>query len=460
MAEAKKIRLPAKASMFYTLSIIASRAIGILTTPLLTRAMSATEYGGYSYYISILSIASMISGVFLTPAVFFTGLGRFSENKRGFANAGILIGTSVNLLICIVLFAFSDIFSIERHLPLIIFIQIFFDTIVAAELLVDKFSYSYRRVVIINLSSASLGALISIFLVFALDMGAMGRILGLLFSGAAISFYLVLTQRERGRADRAELIFLLKSALPLIPAVISRASAGFSDKLMIKAFIGADALAKYSVAHTVGTAVLSLIAALTSALNPWMIRKLHQGKFSEITSVVRELSALISWGSAMLIALAPEIFSFLAPRSYSDAVYVIFPLAISALPYFLFSISSAMAGFEGNTGLISAATIAGAAISISANLFLLPRIGYIGGGVAYLASETLMCLISSRFIRKRRAETADMLNPRFETYFALALGGAFLLLYNVAYLRILLLIIPSVMIIKHGFACLDLAREK
>ena len=460
MAQAKKIRLPAKASMFYTLSIIASRAVGILTTPLFTRAMSAAEYGSYSYYISILSIASMISGVSLTPAVFYSGLGRFSENKRGFANAVILLSTAINLGICIVLFAFSDILGIERQIPLIIFIQVFFDTIVAAELLSDKFSYSYRRVVIINLSSAILGALLSLLLVLSLDLGAMGRILGLLFSGAAISFYLVLRRGDEGKASKAELRFLLKSALPLIPAVIAKASAGFSDKLMIKAFIGVDALAKYSVAHTVGTALFALITSLSSALNPWMIRKLRRGKFSAVTSVVCELSALICWGSAMLIALAPEIFSFLAPKSYSDAVYVIFPLAVSALPYFIFSINSVIAGFDENMGWISAATLAGAAISILTNLILLPRIGYIGGGIAYLCSETLMCLISSAFIRKRRGDALKASKPGLEIYFSLAVGGAFLLLYDHLHLRILLLIIPSIMAIKHGFACLDLAKEK
>ena len=422
--------------------------------------MSSAEYGSYSYYISILSITSMISGVFLTPAVFYSCLGKFSDNKRGLSDTAILLNTVINLGICLVLFAFNGVLDIETYIPIIIFIQIFFDSIVSTELLSEKFSYSYKKVVIINLSSSILGALISILLVFVFDLGAMGRILGLLLSSAAISFCLVLKRSDEGKIEPRALSFLLKSALPLIPAVIARACAGFSDKLIIKAFIGVDALGKYSVAHTVGTALFSLITSLSYALTPWIIRKLRRSESGSVISVTRELSAIISWGSAILIALAPEIFSFLAPSSYKDAMYVIAPLAISALPYFLFTVNTAIAGFDEGMSWISAATLIGAAISILANLFLIPRIGYIGGGIAYLISEVAMCFISSLFIRKRRKEIMEAMMPRGEIYLSLGIGLAFLFLYNLAPLRIFLLIIPAIMAIKHGFTCLDLAKEK
>ena len=176
----KKIRLPARASIFYLMGIVGSRAVGILTTPLFTRAMTEAEYGSYSYYISILSIASMISGVFLLPTVFYSGLGKFPDNKRGFADTGIALSSVINLCICIVLFAFNGFFGINKAIASIILLQIFFDSVVTAELQRYKFSYEYKRVVAINLSSAILGAILSLALVFGGEIGAMGRILGLL----------------------------------------------------------------------------------------------------------------------------------------------------------------------------------------------------------------------------------------------------------------------------------------
>lgn len=460
MTEAKKLRLPARASFFYLLGIVCSRAVGILTTPLFTRAMSPEEYGSYSYYISILSISSMIWGVFLTPAVFYSGLGKFPQNKRGFSDTGIFLCGAVNLCICIVLFTFSGFFGIERRVIPIILLQGFFDSVVTAELLRHKFSYGYSRVLAINLSSAVLGAVLSLILVFLGELGAMGRILGLLFSGGIISSALVFGRRDGGEIGGEEGSFLIKNALPLIPAVIARASVGWADKLIIKATLGESALGKYSVAHTVGTALLALIGALSSALGPWMIRKLGRSEGKAVFSVAKELSAIIAWGGVTVLALAPEIFSFLAPKSYSDALYVIPPLAIASLPYFLFSIVSVFASFGERTRWISLATTLGAAVSIAANLILIPRLGYVGGGIAYLAAELVMYLSAMLLLKKQSPEGAAALRLGPEIYLSLLVGGAFILLYGYPALRIFLLIIPSTMAIKHGFSCLGLAREK
>ncbi len=455
----KKIRLPARASAFYLIGIIGSRAVGILTTPLFTRAMTEAEYGSYSYYISILSIASMISGVFLLPTVFYSGLGKFSDNKRGFGDTGIILSSGISLCICIVLFAFNDFFSINKVIAPIILLQILFDSVVAAELQRYKFSYEYKSVVAINLSSAILGTILSLALVFGGEMGAMGRILGLLISGGIISGILIYTRREGGILGGDAGKFLIKNALPLIPAVIARASVGWADKLIIKRDLGDAALAKYSVAHTVGTAALALIGALSSALNPWMIRKLKVGDEETVLSVTRELSSIISWGSVTLLALAPEIFAFLAPKSYSDALYVIAPLAISSLPFFLFSIATVLAGFFEKTKIISLATGLGATVSIVLNILLIPRIGFIAGGIAYLAAEIVMYIFVRRLLPGGGHNTTEMLTPCREIYFALAVGGAFLLLYGNLPLRILLLSVPLCEMVRHGFFCLGLVKE-
>ncbi len=455
----KKIRLPARASVFYLIGIIGSRAVGILTTPLFTRAMTEAEYGSYSYYISILSITSMISGVFLLPTVFYSGLGKFPNNKRGFADTGILLSSGINLCICTVLFAFNGFFGANKVIAPIILLQIFFDSVVTAELQRYKFSYGYKSVVAINLSCAILGAIISLALVFGGEMGAMGRILGLLISGGIISGILIYTRHEGGVIGGEAGRFLIKNALPLIPAVIARASVGWADKLIIKRDLGDVALAKYSVAHTVGTAALALIGALSSALNPWMIRKLKVGENETVLSVTRELSAIISWGSVTLLAIAPEIFAFLAPKSYSDALYVIAPLAVSSLPFFLFNIASVLAGFFERTRLISFATILGAAVSIILNIFLIPRIGFIAGGIAYLAAETVMYFFVRQLLAGLGHNTAEALKPCGEIYLAMAVGGVFLFIYKNLPLRILLLIIPVCEMVRHGFFCLGLAKE-
>ena len=455
----KKIRLPARASVFYGAAIILSKAIGILTTPIFTRAMSPEEYGAYSYYISFVGIVSMVSGVFLSPALFYSGLGKFSDNRRGFSDLAVWLSTAANLLICIVLFTFSSFFSLDRRLVPIILLQGFVDNIINAELLRYKFFYGYTRVILINISSALLSSGISVFLVCSLGMGAMGRIFGLVAAGLIISLVITFSRKERGAFEPTQRKFLIKNALPLIPAVIARASVGWADKLIIKAELGVDALAKYSVAHTVGLGLFALIGALCSALNPWLVRKLRANQREATIPVIGELSSVIAWGSLFIVALAPEIFSFLAPKSYMDALYVIPIMALSAAPYFLFNMASVFISYGERTKIISLCATAGAAINLAANLILIPRIGYTGAAISYLLSEVAMYLISHRAIAKWEGREAvarwarGMLLP-------LIFSAVFALLYGNAAVRIFLLIIPACQVIRSGFICLGLAREK
>ena len=456
----KKMRLPARATVFYGAGIVLSKLVGVITTPIFTRAMTGEEYGLYSYYISILSITTMISGVFLTPAVFYSGLDKFPHNKRGFINKSILLVSLVNFCFCIILFTFKSFFRIENEFIAIILFQGVIDAIINSELLFSKFSYGYKRVLAISLSSSILSAILSILFVTTMKMGALGRALGLLLSSTAVAIALILSKNNRGKKGVGERNFLIRNATPLIPAVIARASIGWADKLIIRDRLGVSSLAKYSVAHTIGTALFALLGALSSALNPWLVRKLGSKNKGEVFPVIREISALASWGGVAVIALAPEIFAFLAPSEYRDAIYVIAPLALSSAPYFLFTAASVFIGFTEKTKAITTASIIGATVNIIANLLLISHLGYLGGAIAYLVAEAVMLSVAIILVKRWDKDVARALSPSFEVYLSLLVGVAFTMLYSNSPIRIFLLIIPACEVARHGFYCLQIAKEK
>ena len=460
MEKKNKIRLPAKASLFYGAGIVISKLIGVITTPLFTRAMSEVEYGLYSYYISILGIASMLSGIFLTPAVFYSGLGKFTDKKNGFIKSAIILSSGINLIFCIVLFTFSHIFGIKREFTVIMLFQGILDTVVTSELLKSKFSYGYGRVLAINLSSAIISTALSLFLVIHLGMGAMGRMLSLLLSAGIVVFVILIKGEFQGKSDKVERKFLVKNSLPLIPAVISRAAISSLDKLTVKAYLGVDALAKYSVAHTVGTALFPIIGALSSAINPWLVRKLRGGKRKEAFPIIGEISALIGWGSVIVITITPEIFSFLAPERYKEAIYVISPLALASVPYFIFTVTTVFLGFSEKTRIVSISAVLGASANLALCLTLISKIGYMGGGIAYFVAECTMALCSLALLRRWDKEASMALLGKLEVYITFAIGSLIPFLYGCRAARILILILPICQAIRHGFTCLELAKEK
>ena len=460
MTKSKKFKTPARASIFYLLGTVGSRAIGILVTPIFTRAMDEGEFGLYSYYISILGIVSMISGIFLAPAVFYSGLGKFKGEKEDFSKTAILLSISINALICTLLFAFNPYLGLNLQLIAILTLQGAVDIIINSELMKSKFSYNYGRVLAINLSTSILSAAISVFLVLHLGMGAIGRAIGLLLPGAAVCLIAFPRRREKKTKNPHHASFLLKNSIPLIPAILSRAAMGSVDKLIVRASLGEIALAKYSIAHTVGTVLFALIGALSNALNPWLIRKLSLGRRDLIFPVIENISAIVAWGSAAVITLSPEIFSFLAPESYRDAVFAIAPIALCSVPYFLFTVATVVSGFSERTHNVSISASIGAAINLILNILLIPRLSYLGGGIAYFAAEAVMLLSLLLLMGRRDKDAAVALLGGRESWVALAFGCLMPLFYKYPALRILLLSIPLCLGARRGFKCLTLSREK
>ncbi len=460
LEKSKGMRLPARASIFYFVGTFLSKGIGLLVTPLFTRAMSLSEYGVYSYYISVLGIGTMLSGVFLSPSVIYSGLGKFRGKEKSVADLSIALTFAINLLFCIVLFTFSGFFGINRRLVPIMLFQGFCDSVITAELLRLKFSYSYGRVLGINLCSSLFSAALSLLLVFYTDLGALGRILGLLFPALIITIFIVFSRKEGFLTDKDIQNFLIKNSLPLLPSLIARAALGSGDKLIIRRLMGEAALAKYSVAHGVGMALFGIIAAICSALNPWLVRKLSRGEEDATFSLISELSKIVGWGSVFALGLAPEIFAFLAPKSYADSLYAIAPFALSSLPYFLIGITTVILCYREKTKYVSASSILGAAVNIAANFLLIPYLGYAGGAIAYLVSQMLAFMLSVLWLRRYDSAAAEALGVFPTMLYTCGFGALLVLLYPYTALRILLLIIPAIFCLRGGFSALRMAKEK
>lgn len=392
-----KYKVPARATVYYIASTVIGRGIGVLTTPLFTRALDTEQFGAYSYYISLLSIVSLIGGAFLTPTIIYSGFGCFKDEKSKIKLSAVILSFAFSALICLVLFTFNDIIGIKKEFAILILIQALFDSSVNAELLSSKFSYDYTSVIALNLLSSFLSPIISLFLILRLGMKAMGRILGLLIA-AGIVFLLVVfkNSKEISLPKKQHFTYLFVGTFSLLPSIIARASLGWSDKLIVKAALGSSALAKYSVAHTVGMALFGIIGALSSALNPWLIRKLASGKIKSTAPVIESLYELISFALIIVAGFGREILAFLAPADYLDSALVIVPFAISSAPYFAFGVISALLTYYRRGRAVSFAAIFGASLNLAVNVILISKIGILGGAISYLISETMVYLIAYR----------------------------------------------------------------
>ena len=437
-----RLRVPARASVFYLGTSAIVKGIGILTTPIFTRILNGYEYGAFSYYMAILGVGSIISSLLFSGSVMYGCLKKHSRDSV-FLPA-LLIGTVMNAIISILSFSLLA----ERPiLSALIFLQLTADTVIGVYCASRRYSYDYKKVCAISITSAVTAILISVVLIKGGNLGYEGRIFGLLFASVIIAVPIIGVFLFRGerRLSAPVSTYLIDATLPLIPHAVALAVNAEADKLVVGRLLGSTALAKYTVVHSLGAGLLFAVSAIGSALGPWVTRKIVSSNHDAVREPLRLGFILLGAGTVMLSALSPEIMRFLAPIEYSEAIYAIFPIALASLPSFASSVCNMALTSTENGNLASKASVAAAGANLVFGIVLVKLLGYIGAGIALLLACTILFLTEWRHLRAvGLGETIPIKN--LTAIFLITLGavGAVSLLYDFLWAR-LLICIPAIL---------------
>ncbi len=439
----QKLRLPARASLWYIGASAIAKAIGILATPIFTRLLTGEEYGAYALYMSYLGIGSLICSPLSSGAVIYKGLDKY-KNDGSFLTSVFWTNSVICALICILLFAFGRLDA--SFLPFL-FIQLLCDIVIGIYGTKCRFNYDYIKAAGVSVLVALSAPIISILLIKGIDIGFRGRIYGLLIASTVMAvplFYTIL--RDSGKIyDRDAGKYLLTHAIPLLPHAVAGAAVSQADKLILCGFLGTAALARYSVVHSVGVGLIFAVTAISSALNPWIMRKLSQKKEHTVSELVRLLTFMFSAAVLLLIALTPEIMRFLAPAEYMAAIGAVLPIALSTLPSFAASVCTTGLVFSDKSGSASVSSLISAGVNITANFLLIRYFAYTGAGIALMLANLTSFFVSYLYLLKSRHADIIPLKSIFYGFTITSFWGIFIaLLYDYAWARMLLMIPPAV----------------
>jgi O-antigen/teichoic acid export membrane protein len=137
--------------------------------------------------------------------------------------------------------------------------------------------------------------------------------------------------------------FLLKLSLPLLPYYFAIMLISQIDKLFISEFLGKESLGKYSVAYSAGIALTALTNGILSALSPWIMRKVRAEEFGKIKSVLNTVISLFVSAVTVFLCIAPDFFELLAPKNYTDALPIVYIIALIPIPLALAQCMSSIA---------------------------------------------------------------------------------------------------------------------
>lgn len=448
-----RLKKPARASLYYVISGALTKLIGVLSTPIFTRLLSGEEYGSYTLYMSYLGLLTTVSAAAISQQVLYRGFEKYKGEKAGFLVSSLAVGESFSLAVSLVLLMLSPYLSLSYDMLFALSVQLLLDTAINLALASSKHEYGYARVILINLSTAALTPLLAASLTIGGGLGYRGRVYALLILSAAVALPIVIKIMKRARLfDKSKAKYVIKNSFPLIPGAASGAVSAEIDKLMVSAYLGPAALAKYSIAHTVGLGLGFITSSVSSALYPWIIRKLSDGKTDDFTSLLRPALRALCALVCMLCTLVPEIFGLLAPKEYGIAKYSSVPLALCAVPSFASALIGVCIVYAGRSPYTTLSAFCSVMANLALSTLLIPNLDFIGAGISLLLSNLLSLFVNyillSRCNMASLIPKSSILTPFLYSSLLSALAALF---YPYLHIRILLLCIPAVWLLNSLF---------
>ncbi len=396
----------AKAALVYTLASFITKAFHLLTTPLFTRIMTVEQIGIVSNFSTWQGFISDVVTLGLVSGAINVGLKDYKEDRIGFIKNSqtlILISVLVCGVITGVLFPLIDgVLGMPFHYVILMFVMIYFGASKSFWMSLNRYEYRYKSVGIVTISMSILSALVAVLAVlFAKSKGYEDLSTVRIYASSAITLLFAIPicikffANRKAPLKKEYCVFAFTVSAPMIIHTLSKSILSSSDRVMINAIAGAEALGYYSVLYTLASLVLILWDAINASLVPYVFEKLDKGVEQE--KKIRKVSAALLLGFAattvLLLLFAPEIIWLIASKKYLDAIFVMPPIAAGIFYVGVYTLYGNILMYHKKTKWIMLVTTFAAAFNIIANLIFINMFGYVAAAYTTLASYALLAFV-------------------------------------------------------------------
>lgn len=452
------LSLQVKATLWFFVCSVLQRGISVITTPIFTRLLSTVEYGQYSVFNSWLSIIQIIVTLQLTSGVYTMGIVKFKEEEKVFTSS--LQG--LNLTLCLlwtgIYLLFHNfgnrLFSLTTVQMLAMLLIIWSSSAFTFWMTTQRNQFKYRKLVAVTIIVSIVQPLVSIFLVINAEDKVTARILGMaLVEVIAYSGFFVV-QMIRGKKFYSAKFwkYAVLFNIPLIPHYLSNSILGSSDRIMIQNMVGVSEAGIYSLAYSISQIMQLVNDSLNKTMSPWLYQKIREKNYKAMSKVVYPSLVLIAAANLALIAIAPEIVAIFAPPEYSEAIYVIPPVAMSLFATYLYFCFAPFEFYFEKRIWTTIGTLTSAVANIILNYIFIQLCGYQAAGYTTLVCYLFNSIMHYFFMRKVCRTYLDDIRPYDSKILVLiavvfmGVGFAYLPLYSnivarYAFTAVLLLIL-------------------
>lgn len=393
-----------KAGISYTIGNYLLKGISLITIPLFARALSTTEYGTVSLFLSYEAILYILIGLAIHSSYNSAKAQYFEMNNRGgtqgyyrYVSATIIMVSCIAATYAgaVLIFAkpLEAALSMDRFLLVLLVCYSWATAVIVCFNTEAGIRYSYQGYLLIAGLNALGNIAVSVLLVFYIfpEHRDYGRILGIVAPALviAIGICVYYFHRARPEFDRSALMWGIRYSLPIIPHGISQVILNQFDRIMIIRMINQASGGIYSFSYNIYSILAITANSLDKVWHPWFYEKRVKNEFAAIRKVSLLYAAGLSIFVGFVQLISPELVLILGGQKYGDAIYCVIPIVAGGFFAFLYNIPCTVEYYNQKTTYIAFGTVTAAIVNIILNYIFILRYGYVAAAYTTLVTYAL-----------------------------------------------------------------------
>lgn len=394
-------------SIYYVIGTFLNAGIPFLFLPILTRMLSAAEYGALNFMITIYSLAVPIISIALPQyafRVFFEDKAVFKDKVES-AIATVLCWFCMILLISsfitILLFIFG--FTSPREIGsfLVILISAFLNILFQLRVVLLNAEGKAKNYVLHNLLYTLIIFSVTLVSLYVVNSGSLSRVVGTIFADflfATIS----IRQLYRNFDIKIKLYRILnidtsflKFGCGLVPHLIASVLLSSADKIIIASSLSMEQLASYALA----VQFTSILMIYTQGISKEWSRYYLSNR-DNIKNLFRGFSLILSILLVSLVMYLSQDLFFLifVGDGYRINKAVIIILLISQVCHSIYMMISVEVTYLKKTYMLSSMTLLALCSNVIVSVFLVGEYGIVGVAIGTMTGMAAKLLIVSFFV--------------------------------------------------------------
>lgn len=435
-------------TLVYTLCNVFVSGLAVITSPIFTRLMTVNDYGIYSLFNSWNSIVFCVSSLGLSYVI-PPAIRKYKNNIDSFKICMTIEACILPVLLLISsifgsTYLFAKLLSLPKITVVLLWVELIFYSVLMFENEKMTIKGEYKRYAILAILRALCSTILAILLILVESKNTYnGRIFSIIIVSIIICVYICWTDRKYIPdivMFKEYTKFAVPIAIPMIFHGLAMIILGQIDRIMISNYYSEYETGLYSYGYSIGTMIMFVLNASSSAVQPFFYNKFHEDNHS-IINIMKKYVGMMLVVCVIFALTAPEIIKLLADKKYWDTVSFVYPLIAGCFCQYIYTYYSKIEIIQNKTRYIAIGSALAAIINALLNVMLLPEMGYqIAAFTTFIGYFVLMLfhMIICRTMCK--VNTFGYMRNIFSTIILFVIMSLFVLIIDKIIVRYILLI--------------------